>query len=223
MNKQDILKIGAVVLVIILVVVGIIIMTKKDNYEYPNGVLYAPSGTAPWMRKPGDGGPTINQSSYTSALVVDQTGNMNITAAVPIGGIIMWAGSINSIPSGWGLCNGSTYGAIVSPDLTSKFVVGAGQSASAPSFVTQYGVGDIGGEEFHQLTIEEIPSHSHPFPASASNSQWTGDSAPANGGLGVDGQATGNTSDVGGDGKGNTLPHNNMPPYYALAYIIKYE
>ena len=43
-------------------------------------------------------------------------------ASIPSGGIIMWSGSINNIPSGWLLCNGANS----TPDLRDKFVVGAG-------------------------------------------------------------------------------------------------
>ena len=52
--------------------------------------------------------------------------------AVPSGGIIMWSGSIGSIPSGYVLCNGSNG----TPDLRDRFVVGSG---------TSYSVGNTGG------------------------------------------------------------------------------
>lgn len=45
----------------------------------------------------------------------------NITGTVPSGGIIMWSGTIATIPSGWVLCNGSNS----TPDLRNLFVVGA--------------------------------------------------------------------------------------------------
>lgn len=51
---------------------------------------------------------------------------------VPTGGIIMWSGSIGSIPAGYVLCNGSNG----TPDLRDRFVVGAGNS---------YAVGATGG------------------------------------------------------------------------------
>jgi len=50
-------------------------------------------------------------------------------SAVPAGGIIMWSGSIGSIPSGYVLCNGSNG----TPDLRDRFVVGAGNSYSVGS------------------------------------------------------------------------------------------
>jgi hypothetical protein len=53
-------------------------------------------------------------------------------SAVPAGGIIMWSGSIGSIPTGYVLCNGSNG----TPDLRDRFVVGAGNT---------YSVGNNGG------------------------------------------------------------------------------
>jgi len=53
-------------------------------------------------------------------------------SAVPAGGIIMWSGSIGSIPTGWNLCDGSNG----TPNLTDRFIVGAGSS---------YAVGNTGG------------------------------------------------------------------------------
>ena len=53
-------------------------------------------------------------------------------SAVPPGGIIMWSGSIGSIPSGYYLCNGQNG----TPNLEDSFVVGSGNT---------YAVGNTGG------------------------------------------------------------------------------
>lgn len=121
---------------------------------------------------------------------------------VPQNAIIMWSGSISSIPSGWTLCDG-TDGA---PDLTDRFVTGAGG---------QYSVGDVGGEDEHTLTESEIPSHDHSY---GSDDSETGN---VNHGTGFvsgnnDGDQTGIIRSAGGD-----EPHENRPPYYALAFIMK--
>lgn len=47
-------------------------------------------------------------------------------ALVPSGGIIMWSGTIATIPSGWYLCNGSNG----TPDLRNKFIVAADADSS---------------------------------------------------------------------------------------------
>jgi len=72
------------------------------------------------------------------------------SGSFPAGGIIMWNGSVGSIPSGWVLCNGSNG----TPDLRDRFVVGAGST---------YAVGATGGSADTTLV-----SHSHTFSATTS-------------------------------------------------------
>lgn len=72
------------------------------------------------------------------------------TGPVPTGGIIMWSGSSTAIPSGWGLCDGSTYtksdgsGNVTVPDLRNKFIVCAGSS---------YTAGSTGGASSHTVGL----------------------------------------------------------------------
>ena len=80
------------------------------------------------------------------------------TSGVPSGVIVMWSGSIVTIPSGWLLCNGTSG----TPDLRDRFVVGAGSS---------YVVGATGGSADATLV-----SHSHSFSGSGSGSGNTGSS-----------------------------------------------
>ena len=91
------------------------------------------------------------------------------------------------------------------PDLRDIFVVGAGST---------YGIGDTGGENTHILTKAEIPPHTHTFGtaniAGVANMAQRGNNLDANI----------NTGDGSADGLGNQ-PHENRPPYYALAYIMR--
>ena len=57
-----------------------------------------------------------------------------------VGMILMWSGSINTIPKGWALCNGKNG----TPDLRDRFIVGAGNS---------YSVGNLGGS--NTVTLNE--------------------------------------------------------------------
>lgn len=124
---------------------------------------------------------------------------------VPKGAIIIWSGAIDKIPNGWVLCDGTNG----TPNLTDRFILGAGNS---------YSVGAVGGEAEHTLTINEMPSHSHTI--TVQNNSENGSNNIVNtvgsSGSSYEFSNTWTTNDSGG-----TLPHNNMPPYYALCYIMK--
>ena len=47
--------------------------------------------------------------------------NLSSVPGVPVGGIIMWSGATNNIPSGWVLCDGNNS----TPNLQDRFIVGA--------------------------------------------------------------------------------------------------
>lgn len=61
---------------------------------------------------------------------------------VPIGGIILWSGSVASIPANWQICDGTNS----TPDLRNSFVIGAGDT---------YAVDATGGSTTKDL------SHTH--------------------------------------------------------------
>lgn len=154
------------------------------------------------------------------------------TGGIPSGGIIMWSGAVAAIPSGWFLCNGSNS----TPDLRNRFVVGAGSS---------YAVNATGGTDSVSLSTANLPAHSHSFSGTGSTNT-TGAHSHSSGWYGPrggDGNATvfatndpnygnvntgsaGNHSHTvsvsgttGNTGSGSS--HENRPPYYALAYIMK--
>ena len=118
--------------------------------------------------------------------------------AIPSGVIVMWSGSIADIPTSWALCNGSNG----TPDLRDRFIVGAGSS---------YAVDNTGGEASHTLIIAEMPAHTHSYnqPFSTGYVSESGDRP----------RIVGSSTTTGSTG-GNA-PHENRPPYYALAYIMK--
>lgn len=119
---------------------------------------------------------------------------------IPAGGIIIWSGAADAIPRGWRLCDGAEG----TPDLRNRFVLGSGG---------EYGVGVTGGEETHKLTVSEMPSHTHNI------GRYTG-----GGGGSYDTGITELITPLRATSlsyTGGSQPHNNMPPYFALCYIMK--
>jgi len=162
--------------------------------------------------------PTASPGTNTTQIA---TTAFVLANGVPTGAIIMWSGSIASIPSGWLLCNGTSG----TPDLRDRFVVGAGST---------YAVAATGG------TADAIVvAHTHTASTSASDSGHThssqGNGAPNGGGAGIayvvgtgnqPGYATttGNaniTASTTVNSTGSSGTNQNLPPYYALAYIMK--
>ena len=130
--------------------------------------------------------------------------NMTWTYPVPSGGIIIWSGASNAIPSGWVLCDGNNS----TPDLRDRFVVGAGSG---------YSVGDTGGAASVTLTTNQIPSHTHSY-SSANHPTSSGPEQNQSGG--PEDRTTFNVSKTTGS-TGGGQSHENRPPYYALCYIMK--
>lgn len=79
-----------------------------------------------------------------------------VAVAVPAGGIILWSGASNNIPSGWFLCDGQNG----TPNLLDRFVVGAGST---------YAVNATGGSAAVTLSTTQIPSHTHTFTGTTGN------------------------------------------------------
>ncbi len=121
----------------------------------------------------------------------------SITAAIPSGGIIIWSGASNAIPSGWYLCNGQNS----TPDLRNRFIVGAGSG---------YSVGNTGGSADATLV-----SHSHSV--RIGQSEDAGDRT-----LAYHDDSSGYTNETGlVNSNGSSATNANLPPYYALCYIMK--
>ena len=136
---------------------------------------------------------------------------------IPTGLISLWSGAIGSVPAGWYLCDGANG----TPDLRNRFLVGAGST---------YSVNATGGSAdsivvSHTHTASSVvtdPGHNHTVNAGATvsnslNSGGTVNLGPTNTGTATTGitVATTNTS------TGVSGTNANLPPYYALAYIMK--
>lgn len=156
--------------------------------------------------------------------------NASATASTfTTGMIIIWSGSIGSVPSGWALCNGSNG----TPDLRDRFVIAAGST---------YAVGQTGGSadaivvsHTHTATSTVTdPGHVHTLQDAFARKI----TAPAGGGIGGStntpasapngtdfisaiSATTGITVATTNATAGTSGTNANLPPYYALAYIMK--
>lgn len=161
----------------------------------------------------------VSGQAYTS-LTDSNTGNNPVgdlvnwtpgigNTGVPSGVIVMWSGLIANIPSGYYFCDGTNG----TPDLRDRMIIGGKQDSGGVVKTNVTGsLTQTGGEATHVLTITEIPAHTHDITTRNSN----GDGAT------VQASDTQNQSHVVTTGSaGGNGAHNNMPPYYALALIMK--
>ncbi len=157
-------------------------------------------------------GKLINTGSAKITESLEVLGDISGNLASLKGMIVMWSGTIGSIPEGWKLCDGQNG----TPDLRSRFIVGAATPGAVLSNgLTIKSVNGVGGEERVTLNITQIPPHTHSGYATNNNTCDCG------GGGCICSIYQTTTGSSGGTATGNTAPHDNMPPYYALAYIMK--
>lgn len=193
-----------------------------------------------------DGNKLKVQGNADIAGALNAQGNANITGSLTAhkiegigafvqGMVIMWSGEIRQIPSGWVLCDGKR-GDI--PDLSGRFVLGVGRG----NLLTEKFLNDMGGSESVRLTVEQIPPHTHNGTTNQGEGEHThnlwkhfrsfdgnddpdkplkdrkqdGDDPIYNPPKGSENhhQHTFTTDSTGGGSD-----HENMPPFYVLAYI----
>lgn len=157
------------------------------------------------------------------AYIDEKLGSME-GSSIPRGLIAMWNGT--QVPNGWALCNGQIVDDLQTPDLSGKFVVGW-QSGNEDYNL----IGNTGGQEKVTLTTPEIPSHvhnfadayfieAHPDLVGANGTQWIGNKLSGSNKTDKDNSYV-CLWDHDTRATGGGQPHENRPPYYVLAYIIK--
>lgn len=178
------------------------------------------------------------------------TGNYYLDNYVLIpAGTVIQSAAIN-VPTGWLNCDGTpisttsypdlfaaiayTYGGSDAsfnlPDLRGRACVGAGAGAG----LTNRALGSTGGSETHTLTSGQMPSHNHSIADPGHTHTWNngleGDDAGDGGsnaeytriGGSVTGVIANATTGILINNAGGGEPHNNMQPFLALRFLIKY-
>lgn len=185
-------------------------------------------------------GGDITSSGSLSSGSLSVSGFSN-NALVPTGSIVMWSGTIATIPTGWALCDGTNG----TPDLRERFIVGAGLTDNpVVTGTTAYPIGP-GGNTFNsiRLTANESgirshthtvtdPGHVHGIANGRDFAVWIGNEA--NAGSGSSGNEVSDSvhpsatdpsvSNVTINSVASATAidfHENRPPYYALAFIMK--
>ena len=169
---------------------------------------------------------TLDGATGTSGQVLVSSGSSATPTwgdAFVTGMIMLWSGSTGTIPSGWALCNGSSG----TPDLRDRFVVGAGSTyavdatggsadATLPSH-THTGTTNTGGSHNHTIPHYLVQAVAGTGDIDRDNEyqQWKA----------LSGQVTdthaGHTHSFTTASSGTSATNANLPPYYALAYIMK--
>lgn len=147
---------------------------------------------------------------------------------VPSGVIVMWSGTIATIPSGWVLCDGTNS----TPDLRNRFIIGANaDSAGAAKTNVTGSATQTGGSKdaivvshTHTGTTDSDGIHSHNLKGTFNNTGGGGGYSVATTGSGLpnyiaDAGAHTHTFTTASAGSSGT--NANLPPYYALAFIMK--
>lgn len=145
----------------------------------------------------GSGWSNLAPGTAGQSLITNGTSqNPSYQTVTPIGGIILWSGSIVSIPSNWHLCDGTTG----TPNLENLFVIGAGGT---------YAVGATGGST--TISQGNLPSYNLTF------TRYDGNGSSLTGVQGTTNGASASTQSVSSGGSGTTY----LQPYYSLAYIMR--
>lgn len=182
---------------------------------------------------------TIHRETSADMVLMSDGSSLTtkITQAMPVGSIILWP--LSTAPIGWILANGATnLSRATYPDLYNLYGTTFGYSDS-----THFGVPDMrglvpvgyksgdanfgmlngtGGEKTNTLTVDNIPPHNHPV------RDGYGNYMDVNSGNWIPGQSL--TANNGGSpsnpvvttNTGGGAAHNNIQPYRAVNFIIKY-
>lgn len=175
--------------------------------------------------------PTASAATNTTQVATTAFVQTALSAAFTSGMIMMWSGTIATIPTGWVLCNGSNS----TPDLRNRFVIGAHSDTAGVAYSTVTGSNtQTGGTKdagvvthTHTHTLASVGDHVHTLSSNQAAAPGAGTGfysiqSPGGGVTSVDTlSAGGHTHSLTIDSTGSSGTNQNLPPYYALAYIMK--
>lgn len=179
---------------------------QVDNYVSNNGYL--------------DGSSALDWSNITINMPEGFADGVDDVGGVPSGVIAMWSGAIGNIPTGWALCDGGVHNGVQTPDLTSMFI------RSIPNALTEPGL--IGGSLTHSHSAGSYTASSHTHSYSGTTDSGGGNHCSDKGGscshisTKAHTHTCSGTTNSGGGGSisGASAEANNLPPYFALAFIM---
>ena len=161
-------------------------------------------------------------ATTTQAITAIDTGGNLSSLSFPSGFILIWyppdstyntlALVASSVPLGWAMCDG-TKG---TPDLRGRFVLMAQDTiplVNVPPGATTHSIGQTGGREKHALTEAEMPAHNHEIELHISGSGGSERVAREYG--------EGRQGTTYAGMRGGSQPHEIMPPFYTLVYVMK--
>lgn len=175
--------------------------------------------------------PTASSGTNTTQLATTAFVQTALAGAFSTGMIMMWSGTIATIPTGWVLCNGSNS----TPDLRNRFIIGAHSDSAGVAYTTVTGSNTTSGGSKDAINV----SHTHTATSSVTDS---GHVHSVNGSSSSAGSVPGNFEALEGSGatardtnsattgitvatsistEGSSGTNANLPPYYALAFIMK--
>lgn len=198
-----------------------------------NGVEYiAQASSGPNVPDVGAKNPVSDSGTYWKAANSGSDGGVLIGGVMPFTGTFGGTGNRFPIPLGddapdmhWCLCDGTTTNGLPVPDLRGMFIRGASASEAA---------GSTGGSEKHShslsgtvgqttLKVEQLAAHKHqiPFDLILPLGSSSVNKFPKSGSYGQSTDSTGGSQPHTHTLSGASGAADSLPPYYALALIMR--
>jgi microcystin-dependent protein len=196
------MKNNIIYIILTIVIIYFIFFNKKNNKEIENFT-----------------------ASTDMVVFSDNDGNLiskDRNSVFTKGMILAWSGTIENIPSGWKLCDGNNE----TPNLRGRFILGLNPANNRENSLSIREKDQKDGFERVTLTVGQMPQHNHDIVGKGDDGGWC-----ATGECGFwstdrwsndkEVRASKSNGKLVVENAGNNESHENMPPFYVLAYIMK--